>query len=65
VCKANAIAWCTRKSPGPIGKNSEFFPSLIALNQPGNQILLLAFEAKLPVEDNKTSNPYRAFPEEA
>ena len=63
MCNPNAIAWCTKKSPGPIVKNSEFLLSLIALIQPGNQTLVPATVAGLSCEDNNTSKPYKAFPE--
>ena len=65
MCSPKAIAWCTKKSPGPIGKNSEFLPLLIASIQPGSQILLLATLAALVEEDNSTSKPYTALPEAA
>ena len=63
MCKPSAIAWCTRKSPGPIVKNSEFLPLLIASIHPGNQILLLATLAALVDDDSNTSKPYSALPD--
>jgi hypothetical protein len=41
------MAWCTKKSPGPIVRNSELVLLLMASNQPGNQILALARVATL------------------
>jgi len=57
VCKPNAIAWCTKKSPGPIVKNNEFVSLLIASNQPGNQMPWLATLAVLADVDNQKSKP--------
>jgi len=65
VCRPRAIAWCTKKSPGPIVKNSEFLPLLIASIHPGSQILLLATLAALVEDESRTSNPYKAFPDAA
>ena len=50
------MAWCTKKSPGPIFKNKSFFVSLTAFNQPGNQIWLPATVAGFVLDDNKTLN---------
>ena len=57
MCNPNAIAWCTKKSPGPTVKNNEFLLLLIASNQFGNQSCSLAEIAALLCEDNKVSNP--------
>ena len=45
--RPNAIAWWTKKSPGPIVKNKEFLPLLIASIHPGSHTLLLATLAAL------------------
>jgi len=63
VCNPNAIAWCTRKSPGPIVKNREFLLLLIASSHPGSQILLPALTAILSELDRSILNPYSALPE--
>ena len=62
MCNANAIAWCTKKSAGPIVKNSEFLPLLMASVQPGNHTWLLAIVAGLSLDDNNTLKPYNNLP---
>jgi hypothetical protein len=65
VCKPNAIAWCTKKSPGPIVKNNELPLLLIASAQPGNQTFVPATVAGLFADESSTSKPYKALPEAA
>ena len=56
VCRPKAIAWCTKKSPGPTVRNKELSLELIPANQPGSQAAPV-LAGMLEALDSNTSKP--------